>query len=99
MVSNATGLSGHGRIEEELQQYHEQTAMNASIIGFNHQPDEPMIWANHGATDQPAQERMWRYAQHQTEGDEKPRIPMHPNISEAPNIESQAALRRGVEAE
>ena len=59
---------------------------------------EPMKRANHGASDQPARERMWKQAQQQTNKDRWPRIPLHPNVSEAPDVESQAALRRGVAA-
>ena len=59
----------------------------------------PLAWANLGASDQPAPERMWKHAQSQTDRDWKPRILLQPNIWEAPDVESQAAKRRGIEAE
>ena len=34
----------------------------------------------------------------ETDKDGRPRIPLQPNVSEAPDVESQAALRRGVAA-
>ena len=60
---------------------------------------EPMLCANHGASDQPACERMWKQAQWQSNRDGRPRIPLQPNVREAPDMESQAALRRGVVAD
>ena len=48
-------------------------------------------------SDQHAQDRMWRHSQHQTNQDRKPRIPLHLNISEAPDVESKAVLKRGIE--
>ena len=72
----------------------ESAATNASVIEFAHQPEEPMIHTNYGASDQQARERMWRHAQCQTNEDRKPLIPMQPNISEAPDVKSQATLRR-----
>ena len=58
-----------------------------------------MLRANHSASDQPACERMWRHPQRQTDRDGRPEIPLQPNISEAPDVESQAAIRRGRAAE
>ena len=66
---------------------------DASIIEIAHQPEEPLIRANNGASDQHARERMWRHAQRQTNQNGKARIPLHLNISEAQDIESQVALR------
>ena len=52
-----------------------------------------MMRANHGASDQPVPERMWKHAQWQVDSDEGPRIPLQTDVSEAPDVESQAALR------
>ena len=48
-------------------------------------PEEPMIRANHGVSDQHTCERMWRHAQCQTDRNGKPRIPLQLNISRAPD--------------
>ena len=42
---------------------------------------------------------MWKHAQWQSNKDGRPRIPLQPDVSEAPDIESQASLRRGVATE
>ena len=52
------------------------------------EPGEPMIWDNHGASDQSVCDRMWKHAQCQTDKDRKPRIGLQSNIREAPNVES-----------
>ena len=54
---------------------------------------EPMMHANHGASDQPACKRMLRHAQQQSNRDAGPRIPLQPTVTEAPDMESQAVLR------
>ena len=58
-----------------------------------------MVRTNHGASDQPAREKMWKYPQRQTNKDGRSRILLQPNVGEASDVESQAALRRGVTAE
>ena len=60
---------------------------------------EPMTRANHGASDQPACDRLWRHAQHQADRYGKPRIPIKPSVKGPPDVESQAAKRRGLCAE
>merc|ERR1711872_232538 len=61
--------------------------------------DEPMRKASYGATEQEARRRVWNHAQRLADKDGRPRIPPKTLISEAPDVESQAALRRGVAAE
>ena len=63
------------------------------------EPVEPMVWANHGMSDQPACDGMWKHAQCRANKDGRPRIPLQPNIREAPDVESQAAKKRGVAAD
>ena len=61
--------------------------------------EEPMIRANHGASDQNARKQLWKRAQIQSNKDGKPRIPVQTSVKEAPEIESLAAKRRGVSNE
>ena len=60
---------------------------------------EPMVRVNHGASYQDARRKVWKHAQRLTNKDGKPRILLKTHISKAPDVESQAALRRGVVAE
>ena len=53
-----------------------------------------MIRANHGASDQPARDRLWSHAHRQTDKDGKPRIPIQPNVKGPPDVE-----RHGLSAE
>ena len=53
--------------------------------------EEPMIRANHGASDQNARKQLWKRAQIQSNRDGKPRIPVQTSVKEAPDIESLAA--------
>ena len=93
-----------GEPEEKVRDWLEQTVQpqdSVSMCGQAGEADhgEPMLRANHGASDQPARQRLWKYAQQQSNKDGRPRIPLEPNIRAAPDVESQAALRRGLAAE
>ena len=61
--------------------------------------EEPMVRANHGASDQGAREMLWRHMQRQSDRYGRPRIPVQPNVKGAPDIESLAVKRRGVSAD
>merc|ERR1712212_388807 len=60
---------------------------------------EPMVRANHGASDGTARKQLWKHAQRLADQDGKPRIPVQPSVKGAPEVESLAARRRGVSAE
>ena len=90
--------------EWRTREWVEQTIQPHDSISINEQEErrnygEPMIRANHGASDQEACRKVWKHAQRLADKDGRPRIPPKTLISEAPDVESQAALRRGVAAE
>ena len=90
--------------EWRINEWVEQTIQPQDSISIHEQEEkmdygEPMMRANHGASDQDVCKKVWKHAQRLTNKDGKPRIPLKTHISEAPDVESQAALRRGVAAE
>ena len=89
--------------EWRINEWVEQTIQPQDSISILEQEEktdygEPMMRANHGASDQNACKIVWKHAQGLTNKDGKPRIPLKTHISGAPDVESQAALRRGVSA-
>merc|ERR1711872_258866 len=60
---------------------------------------EPMVQANHGASDGTARKQLWKHAQRLADQDGRPRIPVQPSVKGAPEVESLAARRRGISAE
>ena len=61
--------------------------------------EEPMVRANHSASDLNARKQLWKRAQIQMDRDGRPRIPVQSGVKEAPDVGSLAAKRRGVSAE
>ena len=76
----------------------EQTVQPQDSVSRRGEEEEPMVRANHGASDMSARKQLWKCAQIQTDRDGKPRIPIQPSIKEAPDVESLVAKRRGVSA-
>ena len=60
-------------------QLQDSMSMRDQVVGTDR--GEPMLCANHSASDQPAHERMWRHAQKQSNRDGQPRIQLHPNVT------------------
>ena len=77
----------------------ERTVQPQDSVSRQGGEEEPMVRANHGASDMNAMKQLWKRAQIQTDRDSKPRIPVQPSIKEAPDVESLAAKRRGVSGE
>ena len=84
--------------EWRVKEWLEESVRPQDSVSVREEPIESMVQANHGALDHPTCDRMWRHAQRQTNRDGRPRIPLQPNISEALDAESQAAMWRGVAA-
>ena len=77
----------------------ERTVQPQDSVSRCGEEEEPMVRANHGASDMSTRKQLWKRAQIQTDKDGKPRIPIQPSIKEATDVESLAAKRRGVSAE
>ena len=77
----------------------EQTVQPEDLALRLENETEPMVRANHGASDGTARKQLWKHAQRLADQDGRPRIPVQPSVKEAPEVESLAARRRGVSAE
>ena len=53
-------------LEQSIQPQNSVSVPN-QVVETDH--GEPMLWANHGASNQPARERMWKHAQWQSNKD------------------------------